>query len=112
MGGRELGLRDSTLRELTATATVSDDEVLGFPSSYMLGFSRPNPTSTFGSSSRSFGTPGAGGSFGFADPDRGIGYAYVMTRMDYYACDDPRDLRPREALYRCIARLEQRSERP
>jgi CubicO group peptidase (beta-lactamase class C family) len=29
----------------------------------------------------SFGHPGAGGSVGFADPENGIGFGYVMNRM-------------------------------
>ena len=28
-----------------------------------------------------FGSPGAGRSLGFADPDAGIGYAYVTSQM-------------------------------
>ncbi|MBS1911367.1 MAG: beta-lactamase family protein [Bacteroidetes bacterium] len=105
-GGTELGLRAETLEELTAPAAAADDAVLGLPSCYMLGFSRPGPDTLFGSSPRAFGTPGAGGSFGFADPDMGIGYAYVMTRMDYYPTNDPRDLALRRAVERCVRRIE------
>ena len=43
----------------------------------------------FGSSDNAFGTPGAGGSFGFADPDTGIGFAYVMNRMGFAPWSDP-----------------------
>lgn len=36
-----------------------------------LGYLRPGPQLDWGSSRRAFGTPGAGGSFGFADPTPG-----------------------------------------
>ena len=48
-----------------------------------LGFLRPGPELVFGSSPRAFGAPGAGGSFGFADPDARLGYAYVMNKLDF-----------------------------
>ena len=41
---------------------------------------KPFPILPFGSSVRADGHTGTGGSFGFADPDRGLGYAYVMNR--------------------------------
>lgn len=104
--GHELHLRSETLQALTAPGVAAADEVLGIRSCYSLGFSRPGADTAFGSSPRAFGTPGAGGSFGFADPDAGIGYAYVMTRMDYYVNDDPRELALRSAVYRCVQRIE------
>ena len=59
----------------------------------------------FGSSPRAFGTPGAGGSFGFADPDARLGFAYVMNKLDFYMFDDPREKALRDAVHRAIRRL-------
>ena len=42
---------------------------------------KPFPGFRFGSSDRAFGTPGMGGSFGFADPDQQVGFAYVRVRL-------------------------------
>ena len=78
---------------------------MGVPSWMSLGFLRPGPELGFGSSQRAFGTPGAGGSFGFADPDAQLGFAYVMNNMDYYMFDDPREKALRDAVYRAIDRL-------
>ena len=55
---------------------------------FSLGYCKPWPGFEFGSKS-AFGTPGAGGSLGFADPEIGMGFAYVMNRMDFYLLDDP-----------------------
>jgi CubicO group peptidase (beta-lactamase class C family) len=81
------------------------DVVLGLPSYFSLGFLRPGPGASFGSSRRAFGSPGAGGSFGFADPDARLGYAYVMNRLDFYLTDDPREKALRDSIYRAINRL-------
>jgi CubicO group peptidase (beta-lactamase class C family) len=72
------------------------------PSHFSLGYVRPGPDVTFGSSPRAFGHPGAGGSFAFADPDVRVGYAYAMNKMDFYLIDDPREKALRDATYRAI----------
>ena len=81
------------------------DAVLGVPSWFSLGYLRPGPDLGFGSSPRAFGHTGAGGSFGFADPDARLGYAYVMNKMDYFLVDDPREKPLRDAVHRAIGRL-------
>jgi CubicO group peptidase (beta-lactamase class C family) len=106
-GGRELGLTPATLAALTAAPPTAHprDSVLGLPSFYSLGFLRPGPDVGFGTSQRAFGTPGAGGSFAFANPDTRLGYAYVMNKMDFQLFDDPREKHLRDAIHRSIKRL-------
>ena len=105
-GGKTLGLQQKTLDALTQPAQVptagSLDAVLQIETSYSLGYLKPSSDIHFGSSIRSFGTPGAGGSFGFADPDAEIGFAYAMNRMGFYLMDDPRESSLRTALYDCL----------
>jgi len=99
-GGKELGLREETLRQLMAPPVAP---LQGFPRwgpAFSLGFMKPRPKHPFGSPG-SFGMPGSGGSFGFADPQAGIGYGYVLNGMDWYL-EDPRDLALRKAMYRSI----------
>jgi CubicO group peptidase (beta-lactamase class C family) len=103
-GGDELGITPDTFAQLTAPADPSNpiDAVLGIPSYFALGFLRPGPQVFFGSSARAFGSPGAGGSFAFADPDARVGYAYVMNKMNFHLVDDPREKALRDAVYRGI----------
>jgi CubicO group peptidase (beta-lactamase class C family) len=105
-GGAEVGLTPEAFARITALPEVATapDVVLGVPSCFSLGFLRPWPEVWFGSSPRAFGAPGAGGSFGFADPDARLGYAYVMNRLDFHLTDDPREKALRDAVYRCIVR--------
>ncbi len=110
-GGTELGITPATFAQVTAPPPITgrSDVVLGVPSYFSLGFLRPGPEVSFGSSPRAFGGPGAGGSFGFADPDARLGYAYVMNKLDFYLVDDPREKALRDAVYRAIARLTPRA---
>jgi CubicO group peptidase (beta-lactamase class C family) len=106
-GGQELGITAATLARLAAAPELAHprDAVIGVPTWYALGFIKPGPDCAFGSSQSAFGTPGAGGSFAFADPEARLGYAYVMNKMDFYLFDDPREKALRDAVYRSIARL-------
>ncbi len=105
-GGSELGLAASTLDALTQPATPPThglrDKVMHVDTVFSLGYIKPFPTFRFGSSSKAFGTPGLGGSFGFADPDTGIGFAYVMNRLGFHLWSDPRELGLRQALFHDI----------
>ena len=58
---------------------------------------KSSSTWPFGSGD-SFGAPGAGGSLGFADPNLGVGYAYVTSQMGTSLTGDPRDIALRDAL--------------
>jgi CubicO group peptidase (beta-lactamase class C family) len=101
-GGRELGLRQETLDLLAAPAVPPTrgfhDECLKGPVQFSLGFMKPSAVWPFGGP-RSFGSPGTGGSLGFADPDAGVGYGYVTSRMGTHLTGDPREVALRNALY-------------
>lgn len=105
-GGAEVGLSAATLESLAAPAISPSqgmrDKVMHVDVAYSLGFCKPVPHFTFGSSDKAFGTPGFGGSFGCADPDTGIGFAYVMNRLGFHLWSDPRELALRQALFRDV----------
>lgn len=108
-GGKTLGLTAETLEALTSPAVAPtggrSDVVLHIESVFSLGYVKPFPRFRFGSpAGLAFGTPGAGGSFGFADPDVGIGFAYAMNRTGFRLYDDPREVALRDAVYRCLPR--------
>jgi CubicO group peptidase (beta-lactamase class C family) len=103
---KELGLTRATLDELARPPVPPPagwrDAVLKVDTAFSLGFARPHGEFRFGSSERAFGHPGAGGSFGFADPDRDVSFAYVMNRLGFRINDDPRERALRDALYGCL----------
>ena len=55
---------------------------------YGLGYQRPTPFFTLGGEA-SFGHGGLGGSLGVADPELGIGAAYVMNQLQFPASTEP-----------------------
>jgi CubicO group peptidase (beta-lactamase class C family) len=54
-----------------------------------LGFWRSSPVTPFGGEG-SFGHGGAGGSYGFADPENDLAVGYVMNKMSMEMLGDPR----------------------
>jgi CubicO group peptidase (beta-lactamase class C family) len=104
-GGAELGLRRETLDMLAAPAIPPTrgfyDECLKGEVQFSLGFMKPCENWRFGGQ-RSFGSPGTGGALGFADPDAGLGYAYVTSQMGTTFTGDPRDVALRDAVYAAL----------
>jgi len=103
-GGGELGLHKETLRHLMAPAVPPvhgfRDGCIKVEVRFSLGFMKPDAENPFGHPT-SFGAPGTGGSFGFADPHAGIGYAYIPNQMGVHL-EDPREAALRRAMYRSI----------
>jgi CubicO group peptidase (beta-lactamase class C family) len=106
-GGHELGLRAETLEALKAPAVPPKrgfyDECMKGEVKFSLGFMKPCAAWPIGSPA-AFGAPGAGGSLGFADPETGIGYAYVPNRMRMRVTGDPREVALRNAVFACLQR--------
>ncbi len=87
-GGREL-VPERVIRLLGQTLSQGMDAVLCSELAFSAGMMRDpvdaagvKTRALFGKSLSAFGHPGAGGSLGFADPDRGLGFAYVMNQME------------------------------
>ena len=97
-GGATLRVGGKTLDEIERAAPASFDRILGVETAFGFGYMKPFPILRFGSSPRAFGHTGSGGSFAYADPDEGLGYAYVMNRAGYALPTDPRELALRRAL--------------
>ena len=108
-GAKELDFGKETFSLLKQPAVVPPkgafDIVMGLDTYFSYGFIKPGPAFIYGDNSSVFGTPGAGGSFGFADPENEIGYAYIMSKMGLYLVNDPREVALRKAMYRCIEKL-------
>ncbi len=101
-GGAELSIDKTTLDELERPLVPSFDQIFRLESAFAMGFMKPFPILPFGSSPRSYGHTGLGGSFAFADPHIGLGYAYAMNRGGYSLPTDPREIALRTAVYQSV----------
>jgi CubicO group peptidase (beta-lactamase class C family) len=105
-GGKELNLRKKTIEALAMPAIPPSeglrDEVMLVDNAFLLGFNKPFPGFTFGTSDKAFGFAGASGAFAFADPDAQVGYAYARNKIDIYGPGDPREKAVRRAFYSCL----------
>ncbi|WP_043311785.1 EstA family serine hydrolase [Pseudomonas sp. ML96] len=57
---------------------------------------------TYGLGRKSFGHPGAGGSVGFADPEREVAFGFVTNSLGPYVLMDPRAQKLARALGQCL----------
>ncbi len=90
-------LSPESLARASHEESNGDDEVLGVPTRYSHGFMLANDGMRIGP--RAFGHVGAGGSAAFADPDRRIGFGYVMNKMAAHLTMDPRAQTLADAVY-------------
>ncbi len=74
-------LSPDLLAEATRVQVSGPCPVLGEEVSIGLGFVPTSPRRPFGTNPRSFGHFGTGGSVGFADPDAGVAFGYVMNHV-------------------------------
>lgn len=106
-GGEMEGRRYfASIDPMIATLAAGEDQVLLRETSFSAGFMRDPVGSAgkkrrflFGPSVLAFGQPGAGGSHAFADPENGIGFAYVMNQMEPGVLPNEKSLRIVEAMY-------------
>jgi len=82
-------LTPATVEAAIVEQACGPDEILSVESRFGTGFML-NGTLTPLLGTSSFGHAGAGGSLGFADPDAGIGFGYVMSQMSGGLTNDPR----------------------
>lgn len=82
-------LNKETVERAIRIQVEGPDRVIFFPIPFALGFMTHSDFSPLIGGS-SFGHYGAGGSVGFADPDRGVAGGYVMNQMQLGIAGDPR----------------------
>jgi CubicO group peptidase (beta-lactamase class C family) len=73
-------LDPGTAAAAAAEQAAGTDRVLLVPTRFASGFMLPTGESPLGGPA-SFGHPGRGGSLGFADPDSGIAFGYVVSHI-------------------------------
>ncbi len=94
-------LEPKTVEAATRVQSAGEDLVLGYETRYATGFQLSFPFRPMAGEG-SFGHYGMGGSVGFADPGRGIAFAYVMNQMLPSGGVDPRTRSLVEALLACL----------
>ncbi len=84
-GGEVDGIRilesETIDRARTEQASGPDATIGQLPMRYGLGYMLRSDFMPLSPSPNAFGHPGAGGSIGMADPDSGVGFGFVMNKM-------------------------------
>jgi CubicO group peptidase (beta-lactamase class C family) len=98
-------LEPELLNELTREHSVGQDKTLLTQTRFGLGcmLDQPDvPNATYGLGAKAFGHPGAGGSIGFADPEREVAFGFVTNTLGPYVLMDPRAQKLARALGECL----------
>jgi CubicO group peptidase (beta-lactamase class C family) len=90
--------RPETLASMRTTLSKGQDRVLIAKTAFSAGF-MTNDYGFYGAGKSSFGHPGAGGSLGFADPELGLGFAFIPSAMHPGALPGARTQKLVQALY-------------
>lgn len=94
-------ISSETMEAARTVQVEGRDEVILMRSCFGLGFMLPpilSPALPMGC----FGHPGAGGSLGFAHPERNLAFGYVMNQMHMGMSGDARSTALVEAVYSCL----------
>lgn len=86
-------LEAELLGELTREHCIGPDKTLLTQTRFGLGCMLDQPqvaNATYGLGPKAFGHPGAGGSIGFADPEREVAFGFVTNTLGPYVLMDPR----------------------
>jgi len=86
-------LDSALLAEMTREHSLGDDLTLLTRTRLGLGLmlEQPDmPNATYGLGRHAFGHPGAGGSIGFADPERDLAFGFVVNTLGPFVLMDPR----------------------
>jgi CubicO group peptidase (beta-lactamase class C family) len=98
-------LESELLAELTREHAVGDDKTLLTRTRFGLGCMLDQPevaNATYGMGPRAFGHPGAGGSIGFADPERDVAFGFVTNNLGPFVLMDPRAQKLARLLADCL----------
>lgn len=99
-GGRLLSPQG--VAALSAERIGGPDLVLPYEISWGAGVMRNAGLTIYGPGAETIGHSGWGGACAFADPERGLGVAYVMNRQSACLLGDPRPARLIAALYEAL----------
>ena len=98
-------LESELLAELTREHVVGEDKTLLTRTRFGLGCMLDQPevaNATYGMGPRAFGHPGAGGSIGFADPERDVAFGFVTNNLGPFVLMDPRAQKLARLLADCL----------
>lgn len=99
-------LDGALLAEMTREHCRGEDKTLLTQTRFGLGCWLDQPelaNATFGMGPAAFGHPGAGGSIGFADPERELAFGFVTNTLGPYVLMDPRAQTLSRSLMQCLA---------